>query len=163
MPTGIVTSLGQQDFNSEGVFIMKINKTLTLGILVFLLSQTAIANPGNNFFHLLRKGSQCAATTASISPVGNWDFNEDNLVVNFTVQLTTPACVNLPIEYNVQGNAVSGVNYTSLAKGTLTIPQGASSGVISYSLTQNAVQEVEKSVSLALLCRRRALTFSRGR
>jgi uncharacterized repeat protein (TIGR01451 family) len=66
-----------------------------------------------------------------------------------TVTQTNPSAMNTVIAYTVSGTATSGLDYTALS-GTITIPAGSTSAVISIPVIDDAVIDVGETVIITL-------------
>ena len=67
----------------------------------------------------------------------------------FTVSMTNPTASPTVIAYSVSGSATSGVDYTALS-GTITLPPGATSGLIDLTVLDDAIIEGLEDVTITL-------------
>lgn len=115
---------------------------------VLLGGSSAVATPSQSIFNMLL--SQCPATVASIVSQNNFVVTEANTTVNISVNLSKPACADIPIYYGAYTDGVQGTHYSGSLNGSITIAKGATAGTITINLSQNALAEIEKKIYISL-------------
>lgn len=114
-------------------------------------SATSLVNvPDARYYHTaIWTGNQMIVwggyTRVSISDRTVYEGNAGTTNANFTVSLSSAAGVAVTVNYTTaNGTATSGSDYSS-ASGTLTIPAGDVTGVISVSVTGEVIQESDET------------------
>ncbi|TWU02568.1 Calx-beta domain-containing protein [Stieleria varia] len=86
--------------------------------------------------------------TARVAATQNGAEN-NNVNGSFTITLSSPSAQATTIAYTVSGSANAGVDYDSLS-GVITLPAGATTGVISVIVNDDAVVEATENVRVTL-------------
>jgi hypothetical protein len=112
---------------------------------------------GSNGFSIVVDPASAAVSyrTGELLPVmsivaSNPNAAEPNVPGAFTVTRTGDASVPVTVNYTVTGTASNGMDYLTLS-GTLTLPAGSNSVVVTVTLLDDALYETDETVMVTLL------------
>lgn len=134
-----------------------VSVTATGGTLPYVVTGSSLTVGGGTFNYTITDAKGCTATatatvtavpvaTVNLSVSTNTPSEAAGTVVTVTATTSTAVCADQTITVDVTGTGITAADYT-LSNTTITIPSGATSGSVTFTvLNDNAVEALETAV-----------------
>jgi trimeric autotransporter adhesin len=115
-----------------------------------IISGATNASGNNRFDNFRVQGAPVVASNTVTATAGN-KAGEPTTNGSFNLSLSNPAPVGgVVVNYTLGGTAITGADYTDPLIGTITIPAGASTAIITLNTVDDLIGEPTKNVTLTL-------------